>query len=123
VQIVFRNGGSVAFDQCLSSFDALAKAIEQKTGELLRPQKGAELEAQGEAGFGPVTFRRDGIHLRRKFYPWTGVSSCDIVNGRLVLYVQPRRAKGRWDDEILLSDVPNYPLLLELLKSRQVLSS
>jgi hypothetical protein len=122
LKLQFADGGSVTFDQSVSDFAELADSVQLTVAELLGPAKRAELEEHGQVEFGPVTLRDDGILMQREFFGWDGLDTCKIFNGHLVAYGRPRRTRYEGDQEVPLSAIPNYPILLDLLGKRNVLA-
>jgi hypothetical protein len=111
LRLVPAQGEEVTFDQCLSDYDGLADAVQDAVANRLLPAKRAELASAG-ATFGPVTLHRDGLTINAKKLTWPEVEQYTIFRGSLV--VCPRGSKGF--EEVGLSGVPNYPVLLHLLQ-------
>jgi hypothetical protein len=110
--LTLADGKEVKFDHRLKDFDGLADRVQQRTADLLIETYRKELEG-GMATFGPVILSRDGISLRQKEFPWSVVQQCRIVRGTLMVVVP-----GKDLDEsqmVMLSEVPNYFILLRLL--------
>jgi hypothetical protein len=113
LRLVSAQGGQVTFDQCLSDYDRLADAVQETVARRLLPAKRAEL-AGARAEFGPVTLHRDRITIKGKTFTWPDVEQYTIFRGQFVVY--PRGYKGIQCEEVSLSEVPNYAILLYLLQ-------
>jgi hypothetical protein len=105
-------GEEVTFDQCLNRFDRFADTVQETVATRLLPAKRSELAGAG-AEFGPVTLRSDAITINSKTFPWPEVEQYIVFRGSLVVY--PRSYRGIQCEEVTLSEVPNYPILLHLL--------
>lgn len=112
-RMVLAHAEEVTFDQSLSDYDRLANAIQATVTRQLMPAKRAQLTGAG-ADFGPVTLHRDGITVNGKRFPWPEVEQYIVFHGSLVVY--PRSYQGILCEEVVLCDVPNYPVLLLLLQ-------
>jgi uncharacterized protein DUF6585 len=117
LKLEFADGSSAMFDQAVSNFSDLAESVQTTTAELILPVKQTELRAQGQADFGSVAVKPDGVAMKGEFFPWTGLGRHAIENGHLVLYALPRRRSGG-DASVRLSEIPNYAVLLELIARR-----
>lgn len=113
LRVVQTGGDEVKFHQCLESYDRLADAVHAAASRQLLPAKRNLLATTG-AEFGTVTPHRDGITLGTKKISWPEIEQYTIFNGSLVVY--PRGYKGIRCEEVSLSDVPNYSVLLVLLQ-------
>jgi hypothetical protein len=112
-RMVLAHGEEVTFDQSLSDYDRLANAIQGTVTQKLLPAKRSQLTGAG-VEFGPVTLHRDGITINGKKFPWPEVEQYVVFRGSFVVY--PRSYQGIQCEEVVLSDVPNYPILLLLLQ-------
>jgi hypothetical protein len=81
----------------------------------LLPKKRSELAGTG-AEFGAVTLGRDSITINGKSFPWSEVEQFTIVRGSMVVY--PRSYQGLQCEEVILSALPNYLVLLHLLQEQ-----
>lgn len=115
LRLDFEGGGSVTFDQALTDFDTLAGALQTVAGELILPRKWDELHRDGEADFGLVKLRPDGIKMKGKFFSWDHLGRYRIENGHLILYKRIRPRAGG-DKGVPLSTIPNYPVLLTMMR-------
>jgi hypothetical protein len=115
LRVVPVHGDVVTFDQCLSDYERLADTVQTAVAQRLLPVKRAELAGSG-AAFGPVTLSRESITINRKTFAWPEVEQYIVFRGSLVVY--PTSYKGIQCEEVSLSDVPNYPVLLHLLQEQ-----
>jgi hypothetical protein len=113
LRVVLAHGEEVTFDQCLSDYDQLANAVQGTVTRQLLPAKRSQLAGAG-IDFGPVTLHRDSITINGKTFPWPEVEQYIVFRGSLVVY--PRSYQGIQCEEVVLGDVPNYPILLLLLQ-------
>lgn len=65
------------------NFEIMALEVEKAHQGWMAAVKRAELAEEGEAAFGPVAIRRDGLTLRGSFYPWSDVGYYEIENGHI----------------------------------------
>lgn len=111
IRIVLNHGVQVTVDQCLSDYDRLADTAQLAAASAINDRKRAALD-QG-ADFGPVTLRSTGMSLAGKSYTWDQIQEYLIFNGSLLLV--PANYRGGACEQVLLSDVPNYAVLINLL--------
>jgi hypothetical protein len=115
IRLVLSSGEAAKFDQRLRDYDRLAEAIQNVTGNLLAPRKRQELAA-GAAAFGPVTLHPDGITVRAKRFAWAGIDEYTVCQG--ILFVFPTGYKGQAHERVELDSIPNYLVLLGLLREQ-----
>lgn len=113
LRLVGQDGEKVTFDQCLSHYDRFADAVQEAIAKRLLPAKRSELSGAG-ATFGPLALHQDRITINGKTFTWADVEQYTIFRGSLVVY--PRNYKGIQCEEVSLSEVPNYLILLQLLQ-------
>jgi hypothetical protein len=113
LRLLTGQGEEVTFDQCLSNYDRFADTVQEAVSNRLLAAKRSELAGAG-AQFGPVTLRKDAITINGKTFPWPEVEQYVVLRGVLVVY--PRSYQGINCEEVVLSVVPNYPILLYLLQ-------
>jgi hypothetical protein len=115
VKLIFSDGRSVKFNQCLNGFDLLASSIQLVSSDRILAEKRAQLSSTGEATFGLITLRTDGIIVDGTFIPWLQVRRAAIINGGLDLDT----TLSGWFSAVHkykpLGGVPNYPALLALM--------
>jgi hypothetical protein len=115
VQLVFSDRRTVKFDQCLTGFDVLAGTIQLVSADRIASEKRAELAEAGQATFGTVSLRSDGILVDGTLIPWQSVRRNAIINGCLDLDTDLPGWFFRVHKNKPLSAVPNYPALFALM--------
>ncbi len=110
---VLANGAKVVADQTLSDFDRLADSVQAMTTAHLLAKKRSSLDAVG-ADFGKVVLARTGVTMNGKRFSWDEIEHSTLWNGSL--HVFPKAYKGNDSEEAKLSEVPNWPVLMELLE-------
>jgi hypothetical protein len=113
LRLVLADGRQVQFDHTLGGYNQLADQVQARTAEHLLPAKQRALDGPG-AEFGPVTLSRAAVTIGGETFPWDEVEQYTICNGSLVAF--PRSYQGHAGKEVALSAVPNYPVLLHLLR-------
>jgi hypothetical protein len=115
VKLVFSDGRSVKFDQCMDGFDVLAGAIQMVTQERIFSEKRAQLSSTSEATFGPVTLRTDGMVVDGTFIPWVQLRRAAIINGGLDLDTTVSGWFSTVHKYKPLGEIANYVSLLALM--------
>lgn len=115
VKLEFNDGRSVRFDQCLTDFDVLAGTIQLVSAYRIVAEKHAELAQSGQATFGTITLRSDGIVVDGDFIPWQSVRRNAIINGCLDLETNLSGWFTRVHKNKPLGSVPNYSALFALM--------
>lgn len=109
---VLANGDRITTDQTLSDFDQLAEAVQARSAEHVLAAKRAALDTG--ADFGSVVLKRSGLTVAGKSFAWDEIEHSTIFNG--TLYFFPKAYKGNDSEDAKLSDLPNVPVLLQLLE-------
>jgi hypothetical protein len=113
VRVVFADGSQMRADNRLRNYNSLRRSLLSLAGRALLPRKRREL-AEGGAGFGPITFHPDGAQFKEDRKRWDELEQWTIRNG--LLYIISTDPKDRYGWETALYNVPNYPVLLQLLE-------
>jgi hypothetical protein len=115
LRLVFTDGEEAKFNHSLSDYNRLAEFVQQKTAERLLPLARKEFDGRGVA-FGPLRLGREGLSLGHELFAWPTLTGLRVRNG--FLSWNGHRGADRF---LPLKDLPNYPVLLQLLD--EVLSS
>jgi hypothetical protein len=127
VRVVFADGSSMTMDNRLKKYETLRKSLFSLSSGVLLAKKRQDLAA-GKAEFGPVVLHRDGIQgkfgpalLPRGAVPgqedkkrWEELEQWTVNNG--YLYIISTDPKDRYGWEVDLFNIPNYPVLFQLLQ-------
>ena len=112
LRVVFEDGTKVRFGHFLSEYDRLVAGVQAAVTAALTPAARRQMSSGG-AVFGPIRLMADGIATGRKTLPWDQVERVWVGNGQLGL----RSTQGH-SKELALKEVPNYGVLLTLLRER-----
>ncbi len=126
-RVVFADGSSMTMDNRLKKYETLRKALFSLSSGVLLARKRQDFAA-GKAEFGPVVLHPDGIQM--KFGPavlprgavpgqedrkrWEELEQWTVNNG--FLYIISTDPKDRYGWEVDLFNIPNYPVLFQLLQ-------
>jgi hypothetical protein len=115
LRLEIAGGKTLKVNYRLTRYNQLCEAVQRITTERLLPRKRAELWENG-ATFGSVTLSRDGIRVGGKDLAWADFGHYFLANGHVVFY--PRGARDMQRDAIgcRLANIPNYLVLLTLLR-------
>jgi hypothetical protein len=116
LKLMLTDGGVVSFNHTLTDYNRLAETVQAATARvLLEPLRQAA--AAGEVAFGPVGLGPHGIRMKNELLPWSEVQQHTVHNGHLI--VSTERYPGWNGKSIILSEIPNYLVLLRLLAERR----
>jgi hypothetical protein len=104
------DGSRVRFDPALVDYGKLARLVQEHVTLHQLHGATAELDETGKT-FGPVHLTRKGVTAAGRFFSWTEVRWLAAHNGQLCAHHECTA----WQP-ILLNDIPNYLLLLSLVK-------
>jgi Family of unknown function (DUF6585) len=113
VRVVFADGSEMKADNRLRKYDSLRRSLLSLSRRALLARKRREL-ADGQAEFGPVVLHPDGVQVKEDRKRWDELEQWTIRNG--FLYIISTDPKDRYGWETPLFNVPNYPVLLQLLE-------
>jgi hypothetical protein len=113
LRVVFADGTAMTMDNRLRKYETLTKSLLSLSSRVLLERKRRELAA-GRAPFGPVVLSPDGVQVKEDKKSWEELEQWTINNG--FLYIISTDPKDRYGWEVLLFDVPNYPVLFQLLQ-------
>lgn len=114
VKLQFRDGDDLGFNRMLSNYDEVATGIQSLATVALRDSKERDLAA-GKAEFGPVTLRQAALGYQGREHPWSQVDYA-VMRGNLVSVPAGKEIHpSNVTTQILLSEIPNYAVLLELM--------
>jgi hypothetical protein len=106
----FADDTGVTFDPALKDYTKLANYAQQAVAASQLAESAVELE-QGGKEFGPVHVSRKGVTANGRFFGWKEVRWLAVHNGELCAH---HECEG-WRP-IPLHEIPNYLLLLSLVK-------
>jgi hypothetical protein len=115
IRVESNSNRPLVVDKHLSDYDRLVDTIQEITTARLLPRKRAEL-AKGEAAFGPVTLRRDGIRFGRKHVAWNHLDHWCISNGHAVFFKYDSRHLHDPGMIFRLDQVPSYLVMFQLIE-------
>jgi hypothetical protein len=113
LRVVFADGSEMKADNRLSKYKSLCQSVLSASSGALLERKRRDLAA-GRAEFGPITLHADGVEAKGERKGWGELEQWTIHNGRI--YVISTRPGDRYGWELTLYDVPNYPVLFQLLQ-------
>lgn len=110
------NGKYLYFDgELLTNYDEFADYVQSTHGGYIMGVKSREQHESGEANFGKIGVRVDGVNVNGTFIPWARLERFEIANGHLCFY----SSEFSWNKcrTFALKEVPNYAVLLDMLRS------
>jgi hypothetical protein len=112
LRVVFRDGAAVRFNHSLSDYDGLVAGVQRAATAALLPAARRRLRAGG-VDFGGIRLTAKGIAAAGKVLPWEKVERVWVGNGHLGW--RSERGQAR---QLPLKDVPNYGVLLSLIREQ-----
>jgi hypothetical protein len=116
LRLVFADGEQARFNHSLSDYNRLAEFLQRTTAEQILPAARKDINGQG-ARFGPILLSRDGLRMKDAALSWESVLGIRCKGGYLSVYDS---RDEQYD--VLLREVPNYPVLLRLMSEMPQLS-
>jgi hypothetical protein len=116
LRLVFTDGQQVRFNHTLSDYNRLAEFLQSKAAEQVLPAARKDLGGRG-VSFGPVYLSHEGLRLPDGALAWDSVLGIRCAGGYLSVYDNRDE-----QHDILLREVPNYPVLLRLMSEMPQLS-
>jgi hypothetical protein len=113
LRVVFGDGTAMMMDNRLRKYQSLTKSLLSLSSRVLLEKKRRDLAAD-RAEFGPVVLYRDGVQVNEQKKSWEELEQWTVNNG--CLYIISTNPKNRYGWEVSLFDVPNYPVLFQLLQ-------
>jgi hypothetical protein len=110
LDLSFDDGTGVRFDPALSNYCKLAEYAQKASASRQLNESTADLDETGK-DFGPVHVSRKGVTVHGKAFTWKELKWLSVYNGEL--YAHPTCTKWR---PITLNSIPNYVLMLSLVK-------
>jgi hypothetical protein len=113
LRVVFADGSEMKADNRLRKYNSLCDSVLSIASRALLERKRRDLAA-GRAEFGPITLHADGVEAKGERKGWEALEQWTVHNGRI--YIISTRPGDRYGWELSLYDVPNYPVLFQLLQ-------
>jgi hypothetical protein len=110
VVLRFADGSAVSFDPALTDYGKLAGFVQQAVADRQLAEAAVELDETGKT-FGPVQIARKGVTANGRFFGWKEVKWLAVHNGELCAHHECEAWRP-----IRLNDIPNYLLLISLVK-------
>src|SRR5262249_52779849 len=110
LSLCFEDGTSVRFDPSLTDYDRLARYAQEQVAARQQAAATAELDAAGKT-FGLVHVAQGGVKVNGRHFTWKEARWLSVDNG--ALHAHP--SCPGWEP-VPLAAIPNYVLLLSLLK-------
>jgi hypothetical protein len=114
LKLITAAGETVTFNHSLTQYDQLAEKAQANHAAVWLGTKQAEVEG-GEATFGPVRLRPDGVVVENEMLAWEEIEQYGLMRGYLC-FISPRH-RGPAMKRVAVKDVPNYVLLMQLLEA------
>jgi len=117
--LVRQDGARVQLTPAVGGYHQLLVEVQRRTFPRLWQSAWVQFQEQGQAVFGPLVVRPDGLHWSKAFLPWEQFDGLRIRQGKLLV-----RQKKLWKTwrETLVNVLPNLPVLWALVEAVQVLN-
>ncbi|MBA2226185.1 DUF6585 family protein [Thermogemmata fonticola] len=117
--LVRQDGARVQLTPAVGDYHQLLVEVQRRTFPRLWQKAWDQFREQGQAVFGPLVVRPDGLHWSKAFLPWEQFDGLRIRQGDLLV-----RQKKLWKTwrETPVNTLPNLPVLWALVEAVQVLN-
>jgi hypothetical protein len=111
------NGTNLRVDgMVLTDYESFANHVQSVHGGMILKEKLREQAESGRATFGDISVGVEGVIIGGTFVPWSRLQRFEVANGHLSFY----SSQFAWSKvrTYALKAVPNYAVLLDMLRSK-----